>query len=449
MARPRCGSPTSPDRPVWPDPVTTNQPSMAVEITDHRWAADVVRPEPMLTPNGEPAMADWSLKDGVWHLNHGSFDAVPPIAQRAQGGFRQMMDENPCAWFTGLPERVAAARSEIAGYLHTDPGLTALVPNASAGVTVVYANIPTSRGMEIVITDHTYGAVAMGAERLARRCDGVVRIVRIPLDADAAVATELVMSEVTDRTSLIVIDQVTSATGREMPAGDISAAGRALGVPVLVDAAHAPGLFAEPLAGIDADFWVGNLHKFACAPRGAAALVASGSRAQRLNPLIDSWGAPYPFPERFDHQGTLDVTGYLATRASFETIEQRYGWDSARAYMQCLSDYAETIISDAMSEATGWDARVDVGMPVSALRLIRLPAPLATNLDDAADLRRHLAVTAGVETGITTWHGQGFLRLSTHVYNTAEDYEDFAERVVPLIVELGRGAQSGERSSRR
>jgi hypothetical protein len=31
----------------------------------------------------------------------------------------------------------------------------------------VYANIPTARGMEIVITDHTYGAVAMGAERLA------------------------------------------------------------------------------------------------------------------------------------------------------------------------------------------------------------------------------------------------------------------------------------------
>src|SRR5665647_1289955 len=312
MARPRCGSPTSPDRPVWPDPVTTNQASTAVETTDHRGAADVVRPEPMLTPNGEPAMADWSLKDGVRHLNHGSFGAVPLIAQRAQGGFRQMMDENPCAWFTGLPERVAAARSEIAGYLHTDPGLTALVPNASAGVTVVYANIPTSRGMEIVITDHTYGAVAMGAERLARRCDGVVRIVRIPLDADAAVATELVMSEVTDRTSLIVIDQVTSATGREMPAGDISAAGRALGVPVLVDAAHAPGLFAEPLAGIDADFWVGNLHKFACAPRGTAVLVASGSLAQRLNPLIDSWGAPYPFPERFDHQGTLDASGEVA-----------------------------------------------------------------------------------------------------------------------------------------
>jgi len=91
-----------------------------------------------------------------------------------------------------------------------------------------------------------------------------------------------------------------------------------------------------------------------------------------------------------------------------------------------------------MSEATGLDARVDVGMPVSALRLVRLPEHLATNLDDAAELRDHLAVTARVETGITTWRGQGFLRLSTHVYNTPEDYEDLADRVVPLIAELGR-----------
>ena len=73
-----------------------------------------------------------------------------------------------------------------------------------------------------------------------------------------------------------------------------------------------------------------------------------------------------------------------------------------------------------------------------AWRLVRLPEHLATNLDDAAELRDYLAVTARVETGITTWRGQGFLRLSTHVYNTPEDYEDLADRVVPLIVELGR-----------
>ena len=423
----------------------TNQPIAGAMITDLGAAGRVARPEPMLTPDGQPAIVDWSLNQAVRHLNHGSFGAVPRTAQSAQARLREIMDENPLAWFIGLPERVAAARCEIAGYLHSDPAHTALVPNASAGVTVVYANLPTTPGMEIVITDHCYGAVAMGAERLARRRNCVVRIARIPLEADAATATELVMAEVTDRTALIVIDQITSATAREMPAGAVALAGSRIGVPVLVDAAHAPGLVASPLEGIDADFWVGNLHKFACAPRGTAALVASDSFDQQLNPLIDSWGAPYPFPERFDHQGTVDVTGYLAARTSFDTIEQRYGWDAARAYMQCLGDYAETVVSSAMSEATGLDARVEVGMPVNALRLIRLPGLLATSREDAADLQQFLSVTAQVETSIMSWRGEGFLRLSTHVYNTPEDYEDFAERVVPIIVTLGRHARSGDK----
>jgi len=83
---------------VWPDPVergnvTTNQLSPAVETTGHRWAADVVRPAPMLTPDGEPAMTDWSLQHGVRHLNHGSFGAVPLVAERAQTGFRQVYED--------------------------------------------------------------------------------------------------------------------------------------------------------------------------------------------------------------------------------------------------------------------------------------------------------------------------------------------------------------------
>jgi isopenicillin-N epimerase len=141
--------------------VITNQPIAGAMITDLGAAGRVARPEPMLTPDGEPAIVDWSLNQAVRHLNHGSFGAVPRTAQRAQARLREIMDENPLAWFIGLPERVAAARCEIAGYLHSDPAHTALVPNASAGVTVVYANLPTTPGMEIVITDHCYGAVAM------------------------------------------------------------------------------------------------------------------------------------------------------------------------------------------------------------------------------------------------------------------------------------------------
>lgn len=399
------------------------------------------RPAPMLTPEGAPALADWDLAPGIRHINHGSFGAVPRLARQAQSDLRDIMDANPCDWFMDQPGRVAPARHEIARFLRTDPDVTALVPNASAGASVVYNNIPAWHGMEIVTTDHTYGAVLMGAERLARRWQGTVTRVPVPLDAADDEAYELISAAMRDNTALVVIDHVTSATARELPAGRIAARGRELAIPVLVDAAHAPGLFAEPLAGIDADFWVGNLHKFACAPRGTAALVASGRHAQLLYPLIDSWGAPETFPVRFDQQGTIDFTSYLAAPVAFRTIEERYGWDDARLYIRRLADYAQAIVTDALSQATGEDAAVSVGVPVNGLRLVRLPAPLATTSDDAHDLRALISSSLGIETAITDWNGHGYVRLSTHLYNTAEDFEDFVDRCVPFIVEQGRAAR--------
>jgi isopenicillin-N epimerase len=392
------------------------------------------RPLPLSAPSGLPAASDWSLNPTFRHLNHGSFGAVPRETQHAQRLLQAEMDANPSDWFVNVAERVRPARQDVAKFLRVSPPAMALVPNASAGVSVVYSNIPTWSGMRIVTTDHTYGAVLMGAERLARRHNGVVTVVHIPLDSTEDDVFERIAAEMTPDVGLVVIDHVTSPTARLMPAGRIATHGRHLGIPVLVDAAHSPGLFAEPLAGIDADFWVGNLHKFGCAPRGTAALVASGPHSQSLYPLIDSWGSPEEFPARFDQQGTVDVTSYLAARTSFDLVETHYGWDSARAYMTELADYAQTIVSGALSEVSGEDAAVDVGVPVNALRLIQLPMGLANNPDTARELWRQFAVELRIQTAITSWGGRGYLRLSTHVYNTAEDYEDLVERGIPFIM---------------
>lgn len=399
------------------------------------------RPRPLLTPEGAPSSTDWSLTPGILHVNHGSFGAVPRLAQEAQSGLRDIMEANPCDWFMDSPGKVAPARREIARYLRTAPDATALVPNASAGASVVYNSLPAWRGMDIVTTDHTYGAVLMGAERLARRWEGTLTPVHIPLDANDDEAFDRITAALGDNTALVVIDHVTSATARELPAGRVAAEGRRRGIPVLVDAAHAPGLFAAPLSGIDADFWIGNLHKFACAPRGTAAIVASGPHTQLLYPLIDSWGAPEAFPDRFDQQGTIDITSYLAAPTAFGAIQERYGWDEARRYIGALGDYAQSIVTDALSQAVGEDASVSVGVPVNGLRLIRLPEGLATTPDAAHDLRHLIATSLGIETAITNWNGRGFLRLSTHVYNTADDFEDFVGRAVPFIAEQGRAVR--------
>ncbi|MBO8192686.1 aminotransferase class V-fold PLP-dependent enzyme [Streptomyces oryzae] len=398
-------------------------------------------PRPLLLADGRPAADAWSLDPAMKHLNHGSFGAVPLVAQEQQAALRAEMDRSPVVWFPALPGRVAAARAELAAFLDVAPGDLALVPNASAGASSVYAAIPRRRGGEIVVTDHGYGAVTMGAERLARRWGGRVRTARVPLDADEEQAYQAVAVELSAATDLVVVDQITSATARRLPVARIGAEARQRGIPLLVDGAHAPGLIDAPLAGVACDFWVGNLHKWGCAPRGTATLVARGPLREQLHPLIDSWGAAEPFPDRFDHQGTVDVTSYLAAPAALDFVGRTWGWQAARRYMDDLADYGAQVIGAAVAELTGADAAVDVGMPVPGMRLVRLPDGLAGTRVEADALRDRAAQELGVEVAFTSFGGAGYLRLSAHVYNTPADYEYFAEVCVPALGEWARAAR--------
>ncbi|ROV67407.1 MULTISPECIES: aminotransferase class V-fold PLP-dependent enzyme [Streptomyces] len=403
----------------------------------------VPAPPPLALPDGRPAAAAWSLDPAVKHLNHGSFGAVPLVAQREQDRQRRLMEASPVQWFPALPGKIAAARSTLAGFLGVAVDDLALVPNASAGASVAYNSLPACPGGEVLVTDHGYGAVTMGAERLARRWGGTVRTAHVPLDADEDTAYACVTAAIGEATGLVVIDHITSATARWMPVGRIAAEARRRGVPVLVDGAHVPGLAADPLAGVDCDIWVGNLHKFGCAPRGTAALVARTSLRDSLFPLIDSWGARDPFPERFDIQGTVDATSYLAASTALDFVGDTWGWETARTYMEELADYAERIVAEAFCELTGEDCRVDVGMPVGALRLVRLPAPLAATHPEADALRDRVARELGVAAAFTSFGGVGYLRLSTHVYNTAADFEYFAEHCVPALGAWSRNETHG------
>lgn len=395
---------------------------------------DAVTAPPALTlPDGAPAAAAWTLSATALHVNHGSFGAVPTVAQQRQNALRSDMDADPVAWFATLPARVGEARRGISDFVGVPPERAALVPNASAGASVVYSSLETPRGAEIVVTDHGYGAVTMGAERLARRVGGTVRTAHVPLDATPAEAHAAVMDACTAKTRLIVIDHITSATARFLPVADVAASARERGIVTFVDGAHVPGLYPSPLLDVDCDFWVGNLHKFACAPRGTALLVSRAELGDELYPLIDSWGSPLPFPERFDTQGTLDLTSYLAAPTAIDFIGDTWGWPETQRFMSSLADYAEDLVGAAFSALTGEDHRAEVGMPVNALRLVRLPRGLGRTRLEADALRDRLVREHDVEAAFTSFGGVGYFRLSTHAYNTAADFEEFAERVVPLL----------------
>ena len=394
---------------------------------------DAIAPEALLLPDGRPARQGWPLRAGFLHLNHGSFGAVPLTALSEQSLLRDEMEALPVSWFITLPERIASARAAIAERLGVESTRLAFVPNATAGASVVYKSLQFPRQSEIVVTNHGYGAVTMGAEIAAARDGARVVTAEIPLGCTADEAHDAVMNVVTDRTALVVVDQITSPTALQLPVATIASSARNAGAQVLVDGAHSPGLIAEPLAGVPANYWTGNLHKWPGAPRGCGVFVADSESSAGLFPVIDSWGTPLEYPERFDHQGTLDVTSYLAASTSWDFIEHTWGWSSVRSYMDELVGYGAAIIADAFSAITGEDHQSKAQLTVCALRLVRLPDGLISHNQAANELRDAMMRETGLQAAFTSHAGTGYVRLSAHAYSTPADYEEFAERIVPML----------------
>lgn len=348
------------------------------------------------------------------------------------------MDSAPVDWFTTVPARVRDARLGLADLLAVPRDSLALVPNASAGATTVYNSQPCQRGGDVLVTDHGYGAVTMGAERLATSWGGRLITAAVPLSATADEAAAAIIDAVTPQTRLIVLDHITSSTARALPAHAVALWARDHDIPILIDGAHVPGLYNEWIAAEPWSYWIGNFHKFACSPRGVAVLINNPNNPSAPLPLVDSWGAKSPFPSSFDIQGTLDITSYLCAQASWQLIQDTWGWDAVHRHMEAMGAYGVRTIAGAFEAITGNDHRVCVGQPVRALDLIRIPEGLIWDHASADALRDRFVRETGSEVAFTEFGGAGYLRLSAHAYTTAAHIDEFADRFVPLIAGWAR-----------
>lgn len=130
----------------------------------------------------------FSLDAATAYLNHGSFGAVPIGVQRAQQRLRDEVDRNPMSFYVhpGLTDRIVHTRRHLAAFLGADPDGSALVPNATAAVSLVLQSVRLTSGDEVLLTDHGYGSNGFAVRRQCRRDGASARTVALALDASDA-----------------------------------------------------------------------------------------------------------------------------------------------------------------------------------------------------------------------------------------------------------------------
>ncbi|MER7704428.1 aminotransferase class V-fold PLP-dependent enzyme [Kitasatospora sp. NPDC097605] len=368
----------------------------------------------------------FSLDPAVVHLNHGSFGAVPVSVQQLQRRLHEEQEADPDGFFADLPARVATARARIAAALGTEPDLLALVPNVTDAIAVTLANVPLSAGHHVLVTDHGYGTVTEAVRRRAEDAGAELRTVALPLDLpDGDAVREAVLAAVTDRTVLAVLDGITSPTARRVATPDLLRELRGRGVTTVVDAAHEPGMLAGPVPA-EADFWFGNLHKWAFAPRATGVLVVRPEWAGKIRPLILSWEDHQGYPASVEWRGTLDYTPYLAAPAGLNLLEA-FGPGAVRAHNERLAAYGAGLVAERVGLAA---------LPSSAglsMRALRLPPGVAETLPQAQELMAQMWRRHAVRTVARPWSGGGVLRVCAQLYNRAPEYEVLAAGLAGLL----------------
>jgi isopenicillin-N epimerase len=281
------------------------------------------------------------------------------------------------------------------------------------------------------MTDHAYGAVAMAVRRQCRRTGASARTVAVPLGASAREVVSRIRAALRPgRTRLLVVDQLASATAVLLPVREIVAAAREHDIPVLVDGAHVPGMLPVDVNAIGADFWVGNLHKWGWAPRGTGLLNVAPAWRRRIDPLIVSWEQEQGFPLSVEFQGTIDYTSWLAAPAGVFTL-RTLGTQVVREHNAALAAYGQRVVGEALGLSPA--DLPDPGGPGVSMRIVPLPAGVATTIPEAHALRQHISDKLAVETAVNAWGGRGMLRLSAQVYNRPEEYHHLAEHLPALL----------------
>ena len=365
------------------------------------------------------------LDPEVTFLNHGSFGACPrPVFEDYQR-WQVKLERQPVAFLDsrrGLKTNLLAAREVLAEEMGSAVDNIALVSNATSGLNIVLQSLPLDPGDEIVTTNHEYNALEKTLTYVARKTGAKVVVMQVPLPlTDAQQFHDAVAAGFTDRTRVLFLSHITSATALVFPIESLLAEARKRSVISVIDGAHAPGHVPLNLDALGADFYSGNCHKWMMAPKGSAFVHARPEWHTMIDPLVIShgWTADNKEPgvrgpfgssalvDEIEMQGTRDPSAWLAVPAAIAFRRENDWW---KVSAECTR----------LAQETAGRLRELTGLPALSSPEFCAPQMVAMQIPPCDPIAIHDALLAiyGIEIPVFEWQGHFIVRLSCQGYNT-------------------------------
>ncbi|TYZ62267.1 hypothetical protein PybrP1_010235 [[Pythium] brassicae (nom. inval.)] len=398
------------------------------------------------------------------YLNHGAFGGATRFANDVAAGWRALADRQPLLFNDRqLFPFVVQAVTALAAFVGArDAKQLVLLPNATSGLHAVLHSVLTApsaaddadRDRAVICFSTRYGAVRKMLQAIEHESSDSaaararIRVLEIPLSLDESYDDAMVLRKLETalasepHAALLVVDHITSNTGVQLPVEAVTQLCHARNVPVLVDGAHALLNLPLDVDAIGADYYVGNCHKWFCAPKGAGFLHVNATRNSgvAVRPRVVSHGYFDGYQSAFMWLGLQDYSPWLALPQCIAYWE-RQGVADCRAYMHALAQRAAELLcaawgsADELARAQRFPAHKR-----HAMRLVRLPRGAVFGVDTseaavatsahAKFVQDTLHHAHAIEVPVKCVDGALYVRISAHMYNSLADYARLARVVL-------------------
>jgi selenocysteine lyase/cysteine desulfurase len=341
---------------------------------------------------GQTALIPRGEIEGLWepanvYLNTASYGLPPRPAVEAVQRVLAEWQGGRSPWETWTQE-VGVARERFARLVGCRPDEVATGATVSEFTGLVAASLPD--GARVVVPE---------VEFTSNLFPWLVHAGRLEV---ATVPLEGLAEAIDAHTTLVAVSAVQSSNGQLADLAAVAEACRAHDARLFVDATQACGWL--PLADHDYDFLVAHSYKWLLSPRGATFFVVRKERLDELKPLHASWwagddpyGAYYGPPLR------------LAENARrFDTSPAWFSWVGAAPALETLEGIGvERIHGHNVELANRFRAGMELEPGNSAI--------VSVDVENGAEKLERAGIRGAVRAG--------GLRVSFHVYNTADDVD--------------------------
>jgi isopenicillin-N epimerase len=277
----------------------------------------------------------FQLNPDITFLNFGSFGASPKVVFDDYQKWQRELEWEPVQFFAvNGPEYLKQSRIALGNYLNANADDLVYVPNPTFAINIIANTLRLKENDEVLTTNIEYGAMDRTWKFYCNKVNArfIRQQISLPILNKESFLEEF-WNGYTEKTKVVFISHITSATGLILPVKEIIEEAKKRGLMTIIDGAHVPGHIKLDIKDLDADIYTGACHKWMMTPKGSTFLYVRKSLQIKIEPLVVSWGydsdnpSDSQFLDYHQFNGTRDFSAYLTIPKAIDFMKEHHWWN--------------------------------------------------------------------------------------------------------------------------